>query len=328
LNLIWNLGDTAGGMAKVTRLSLDSSGGLERRNLHLREISDGADAPLETVGLDLRNARQRKGEDLAYISRVLKIRRDYLDALEESNFDAIPGRAYTIGFIRTYAQYLGLDAKSCVDRVKVEIAGRGEVKDGTVQVSSPRERKLPQGGIVFAVLLVLALIYGIYYVIAGMNRVTSQPVTPVPSRLVAQAGLPPAATPAASADTTAAAVPLLPSVAAAVPASAQTAPQSAPLPEGRKYGAQNNSRITLLAHKVTRVTVVGPNQRLLLDRQLQPGDSYLVPDTTGLTLSTSDGGALELLLDGKPVGYAGQNGLGSEGVSLNPQDIEGRKAHG
>jgi len=191
LEFDWNLGDTAGGMAKVTRLSLDSSGGLERRNLHLREISDNADAPLETVGLDLRNARQRKGEDLAQISRVLKIRKDYLDALEESNFDAIPGRAYTIGFVRTYAQYLGLDAKRCVERVKVEIAGRGEVKDGVVQVTSPRERKLPQGGIVFAILLVLAVIYGIYYLIAGANRVISQPVTPVPSRLVAPAGLPP-----------------------------------------------------------------------------------------------------------------------------------------
>jgi cytoskeleton protein RodZ len=307
-------------MAKVTRLSLDSSGGLERRNLHLREISDNADAPLETVGLDLRNARQRKGEDLAQISRVLKIRKDYLDALEESNFDAVPGRAYTIGFVRTYAQYLGLDARNCVERVKVEIAGRGEVKDGTVQVSSPRERKLPQGGIIFAILLAIALIYGIYYLIVGVNRITSEPVTPVPPRLAAQAGLASSPTPAPQTAVTAAAVP---SASAAVPAQI-----NAPLPEGHKYGVQNNSRITLLAHKPTRVTVLGPNQRLLLDRQLQSGDSYLVPNTSGLTLSTSDGGALELLLDGNPMGYAGQNGLVSEGMSLNPQDVAGRGAHG
>jgi len=113
----------------------------------------------------------------------------------------------------------------------------------------------------------------------------------------------------------------------AVPAAAQP-PISVPLPEGHKYGAQNNSRITLLAHKPTRVTVVGPNRRLFLDRQLLPGDSYLVPDSSGLMLSTSDGGALELLLDGNPMGYAGQDGLVSEGVSLNPQDVEGRRARG
>ena len=321
-------------MAKVTRLSLDSSGGLERKRLHLREISDDADAPLETVGQDLRKARQRKGEDLAQISRVLKIRKDYLDALEESHFDALPGRAYTIGFVRSYAQYLGLDARGCVERIKVEIAGRGEVKDGMVQLSVPRERKLPQGGIVFAVLLVLAVIYGVYYLFVAVNRMTTQPVTPVPPRLAAQAGLapanpPPAAAPAPQATATAAAAPSAPPAGSTTPqATAAPAQIAAPLPEGHKYGVQNNSRITLLAHKPTRVTVLGPNQRLFLDRQLQPGDSYLVPNMVGLTLSTSDGGAVELILDGNPSGYAGQNGLVSEGLSLNPQDVAGRRARG
>ncbi|HXJ00011.1 MAG TPA: helix-turn-helix domain-containing protein [Micropepsaceae bacterium] len=314
-------------MAKVTRLSLDSSGGLEKRRLHLREISADADAPLETVGQDLRKARQRKGEDLTQIARVLKIRKDYLDALEESNFDAIPGRAYTIGFVRSYAQYLGLDAPGCVERVKVEIAGRSEIRDAIVQVSSPRERKLPQGGIIFAILLALALIYGVYYIFIAVNRMGMQPVTPVPPRLAAQADLPPANAP----------VPPVPQAAAAAPApEASTvtvppapAPQTnTPLPEGHKYGVQNNSRITLLAHKPTRVTVFGPSRRLLLDRQLQPGDSYLVPNTEGLTLSTTDGGALEFILDGAPAGYAGQNGLVAEGLSLNPQDVAGRKARG
>lgn len=312
-------------MAKVTRLSLDSSGGLEKRRLHLREISDDADAPLETVGQDLRKARQRKGEDLAQIARILKIRKDYLDALEESHFDAIPGRAYTIGFVRTYAQYLGLDAGSCVERVKVEIAGRSEIKDGIVQVASPRERKLPQGGIVFALLLAVAVIYGVYYLFVAVNRMTTQPVTPVPPRLAAQAYLPAPNPPPAPQ----AAAAIVPPPAVTPEASAPAAPQSGPpLLEGHKYGVQNNSRITLLAHKPTRVTVLGPDKRLLLDRQLQPGDSYLVPNTAGLTLSTTDGGALELILDGNPVGYAGQNGLLAEGLSLNPQDVAGHRARG
>jgi cytoskeleton protein RodZ len=314
-------------MAKVTRLSLDSSGGLERRRLHLREISDDADAPLETVGQDLRKARQRKGEDLAQISAALKIRKDYLDALEESHFDAIPGRAYTIGFVRAYAQYLGLDAKECVERLKIEIAGRSDIRDGVVQVSTPHERKLPQGGIVFALLLALAVIYGIYYLFVAVNRMTTQPATAVPPRLTAQADLPvpnpppvPAPQPAAPPQTAVTPEAAAPDSAAAEPA--------ASLPAGHKYGVQNNSRITLLAHKPTRVTVLGPNKRLFLDRQLQPGDSYLVPDNAGLTLSVSDGGALEFILDGKPSGYAGQSGTVSENLSLNPQDVAGRGGHG
>src|SRR2546421_2569205 len=181
-------------MPKVTRLTLDQGGGLERRRLHLREISDDADAPLETVGQDLRNARQRKGEDLAKISGVLKIRKDYLDALEESKFDAMPGRAYTIGFVRAYAQYLGLDPRECVERLKVEIAGRSEGREANLQVSSPRERKLPPGGMWLAIFLLIAVVYGAYYLFIAVNRMASPSVVPVPERLAVQAGLPPNAT--------------------------------------------------------------------------------------------------------------------------------------
>jgi hypothetical protein len=91
------------------------------------------------------------------------------------------------------------------------------------------------------------------------------------------------------------------------------------VPDGHIYGAQNKSRITLRAHKPTRVTVLGPNSQLYLDRLLQPGDSYLVPDTTGLTLSTSVGGSVEMILDGASVGYAGNDGAASTTVSLNPK---------
>ncbi len=113
-------------MAKVTRLTLDQDGGPGRRRLHLREISDDADAPLETVGQDLRAARQRKGEDLASVSAILKIRKDHLEALEECNLEALPGRTYAIGFVRSYSEYLGLDPIYFVERFKLEIAGRGE----------------------------------------------------------------------------------------------------------------------------------------------------------------------------------------------------------
>jgi cytoskeleton protein RodZ len=305
-------------MPKVTRLSLDQGGGLERRRLHLREISDDSDAPLETVGQDLRKARQRKGEDLAQISSVLKIRKDYLDALEESKFEAIPGRAYVIGFIRAYAQYLGLDPNECIDRVKREIAGRGDGREGNVEVSSPRERKLPPGGMWLAIFLLIAVLYGAYYLFVAVNRMASPTVAPVPARLAAQAGLaskapPPAAAPAA------------PSAAGGQAA----APNAPPLPAGLKYGTQNTgSRLTLVAHRPARVLIQGPNNTLLLNRLLQPGDSYLVPNMNGATLSTPDAGAVELILDGGSLGYAGKDGVVAEGLSLNPQDVIDHQGHG
>src|SRR5262245_32366074 len=111
-------------MAKVTRITLENSGGPDRRRLHLREISVNGDTPLESVGQDLRHARQKRGEELDQIARVLKVRKDLLEAIEESNMEALPGRAYAIGFVRSYADYLGLDPNNAVERLKAEIAGR------------------------------------------------------------------------------------------------------------------------------------------------------------------------------------------------------------
>jgi len=295
-------------MTKVTRLTLDSGGGLERRRLHLREIAE-ADAPLDTVGQDLRKARQRRGEDLAQIAAALKIRKDHIEAIEESEFDALPGRAYAIGFLRTYAAYLGLDAAQCVERLKAEIAGRVESHDGNVQLSPPDERKLPQGWLIFAAVLLIAIAYGGYYLVVSADRIASQPTPPVPERLAAEAAAP---------------VEAPPPVAAPPNAIANLAP--APLPEGQVYGAQNtNSRITLRIHREGRVDVIGPNNRVLLGRILMPGDTFRVPNLVGLTLSAADAGAVEVIVDGGSMGYAGQDGVAARNLMLNAQDIVDRQ---
>src|ERR1700761_3820703 len=116
-------------MTKVTKISADGNDGSGRRRLHLREISGDSESPLETVGQDLRAARLRRGDDLATVSKALKIRKDHLEAVEEDNFANLPGKTYAIGFVRSYAQYLGLDVNQTVERYKQEISGR---RDETV----------------------------------------------------------------------------------------------------------------------------------------------------------------------------------------------------
>ncbi len=317
-------------MAKVTRLTLDG-GGSDRKRMNLREISSDADAPLETVGQDLRSARQKRGEELKEIAKELKIRRDYLDAIEDSRFEALPGRTYAIGFVRTYAEYLGLDSAECIDRLKAEIAGRGDAKEHAVALSPPRERRLPQGGIALVILLLIAGVYLSYYLYVSAIRIATPAVTPVPARLAQQAS-PPASAPAqptlagpgpATAEPVPTAVPAAPALAAAP----EPVPAAAPaVPQGMKYGAQNTgSRLTLLAHKPARLTVLGANNRLFLDRPLQAGDSYVVPNVLGLMMTTTDGGAIELILDGSSLGYAAKEGVVASNISLNPRDVAARK---
>ena len=321
-------------MAKVTRLSLDNNGELDRRRLNFREISGDPDAPLESVGQDLRKAREKRGEDLEHISRLLKIRKDFLQLLEEGSADALPGRAYAIGFVRSYANYLGLDGNDYVERLKAEIAGRGDKGDQPqASTAPPPERIWIQGQWIVAGLFAVALMYAGYYLIVSATRVTEQPVLPVPARLAAEAGLPPSgSTPGTAAQAPAAApAPVTPPAAAAE--AAQPAPAApaaaATLPAGRAYGTQNtNSRITLRVHRASQVTVAGANNRVFISRTLQPGDTYIVPNIAGLRLNAPDSGAVELIVDGNSVGFAGENGVVANGMSLNPQDLAARQNRG
>lgn len=67
------------------------------------------------IGPTLRDARNRRKLDLPEVEDAIKIRVRYLQAIENEEWDALPGGAYTRGFIRTYASYLGLDGDRLVD---------------------------------------------------------------------------------------------------------------------------------------------------------------------------------------------------------------------
>ena len=171
-------------MTKVTHLSLDEKGGIAQRRIHLREISDEADTPLETVGQDLRAARLRRGDDLASVSRALKIRKDHLEALEEDRFEQLPGRAYAIGFIRSYADYLGIDPVQSVERFKLEIAGRGaDALPAAALPAVEEDRQLPHGWIIIAAVVVLLVGYGIYRLAMSADSLVTSRSPPFRSNL-------------------------------------------------------------------------------------------------------------------------------------------------
>jgi cytoskeletal protein RodZ len=76
---------------------------------HPPPAGDGGDGVGRSVGERLAAARARQGIDLARVERETKIRAAYLAALEADDPDALPPPVYALGFLRTYARYLGLD---------------------------------------------------------------------------------------------------------------------------------------------------------------------------------------------------------------------------
>jgi hypothetical protein len=67
------------------------------------------------IGTSLRDARERQGLELSQIERETRIRARYLEALEDERFGVLPGSAYAKGFLRAYAEFLGLDGQRFVE---------------------------------------------------------------------------------------------------------------------------------------------------------------------------------------------------------------------
>jgi cytoskeletal protein RodZ len=95
------------------------------------------------IGNSLREARLRQRTELSAAEQATKIRGKYLRALEDEQFDVLPAETYVRGFLRTYADYLGLDGQLYVDEYNSRfVAGEEEAaQPGRPRKSSARPRR-------------------------------------------------------------------------------------------------------------------------------------------------------------------------------------------
>lgn len=133
------------------------------------------------IGATLREARNRRKLDLSEVEEAIKIRPRFLLALENEEWDVLPGGAYTRGFIRTYAAYLGLDGERLADeyrRATDTAAGERVVPKRVEPVPMGAGRRRPRlpGGIAVALvaLILVALVVAIGLVGGGGSSPSSQ----------------------------------------------------------------------------------------------------------------------------------------------------------
>src|SRR5579862_7717605 len=74
------------------------------------------------IGGSLREARVKRNLSPADVQKAIRIRDRYLQALEEERWELLPGDAYVKGFLRTYADYLGLDGNLYVEEYNSRFA--------------------------------------------------------------------------------------------------------------------------------------------------------------------------------------------------------------
>ena len=154
----------------------------ERLSQFLDIPEDAAAVQTESVGQTLRLRREERGLELRQISEILCIRYPYLEAIENSSFNNLPGPTYALGFVKAYAEHLGLDSDEIVELFKAEQLGVNS-KTELVFPSPLSEGKVPSAAIlVVAVLLALVSYCGWAYFLGNDEQVV-EIVPPLPRQL-------------------------------------------------------------------------------------------------------------------------------------------------
>jgi cytoskeleton protein RodZ len=142
----------------------------------LRRVAD--------IGSTLREARMRNHIDITEVEARTKIRAKYLRAIENEEWDLLPGPVYIKSFLRTYGDYLGLDSRALIDDFKrrYEHPSDNEMRPiaalGRERERAARGPLLPPWALIGLVLLVLvAALY-----IVGRNNSPSTPAPPTGAR--------------------------------------------------------------------------------------------------------------------------------------------------
>jgi hypothetical protein len=125
------------------------------------------------IGSTLREARMRERIDISEVEAQTKIRAKYLRAIENEDWDLLPGPVYAKSFLRTYGDFLGLDTRMLIDEFRRNYE-RPTDHEPRPSTSIARERERRRRGPRFPpwapIVLVVAVILGVLYAVGSATQ--------------------------------------------------------------------------------------------------------------------------------------------------------------
>lgn len=272
------------------------------------------------VGEILRRARMHYGLSLDDVEASLRIRSVLLGALEQSDVSGLPGKAYAIGFVRSYSEFLGLDGDQMVKLYKRQSGGGAErptlvlpVPASESKMPSPTIMAAAAGGLLFVVVLI-----ALFVLVPDREKIPD-----VPEEMTVAA-----ATEQETATTGFVGTPEIPGLEEAIAsetaeedsdaAAEEVTTEAAPAP----VPGSEESRIVVRAIENSWVEIRDSSDNILVSRVLEKGNYYLLPDDASLVMDTGSVGALEIVLDGVKLPPFGKVGEIARSISLDPAQLK------
>jgi cytoskeleton protein RodZ len=269
------------------------------------------DAPLPErqaghIGDTLREAREARDLTVENVSDELMIRRFYLEALEQGNFKDLPERVYATGFVRSYAQFVGLDPEAASEQFKRDAYG-SRVANYRVELTMPEpviQTVMPsRTAMLSAVAAIILIAVGIFFATRGnMPAPASIPEAPAAADIPEAAPLPPAAEESA--------------FTGAMPASSEEAPAPTAAAE-TATPAPVEAGVFLEALQSSWLEVKDAKGTILFTNILKQGQKLPIPDQPGITVTTGNAGGLRMVVNGQPQAALGAANEVKRNMPLN-----------
>lgn len=261
-----------------------------RRDLPVEELEQMANVE---IGEALRRTRLHYGKTIPDIEKALRIRASQIDAIECGDVERLPGRVYAIGFVRSYAEYLGLDGAQVVQLFKAQYMD-GPDKQSLSFPMSVAETKTPAIWLVVFCLLLASGVLVYFNERSALDRSSVLQVDPVPDSLQSHVERD-----------------------VMVPVMDNLFPSEDDEPS-ETQDIETGQGVVLNFTGSSWAEIKKADNQVLVSQVFEQGDIYAVPQEEGLVLSLGNAANVDIQVNGtllKPLGGAGDV---RRNISLDP----------
>ena len=242
----------------------------------------------KSVGEALKFAREQMGMTLSDLAAKTRVPMRHLESIEQSEFGALPGQTYTVGFVRSYARAVNLDDIAMVMSLRIELVRSGhEGYQAPLQNYEPADpARVPSKSLAWTAAAIAVVVLAAYLIFRSMTLTQSDPV---PQTTAPQA----------------------------------VAPISAP---PKSAGAPGSSAaVVLTATGNVWVKIYDADQKRLFEKEMVAGDSFTVPpDANKPMIVTGRPQVIDITVGGKSVPPLGVPDKTIADVGISAQDLLAR----